>query len=163
MKNKNIFLLPTKEASSLYLENLVLKLSEYNEPNVDYAQNQFIYITINEKIKVDEWVTDGIKVMKASLKLVEAQGLINRREWSKIVLTNDKDLIEDGVQAVNNLFLSFYAENQPDYVKVMESYKQELNCCKEGCEFGCHSFFECKNVDESDLSKTYTLIFPQKK
>lgn len=111
---KNIFILPTNKPSNLYLEDNILKID-----NEVYGHgNQFIYITDTEKFKKDEWITDGIEVIKASSKVVEAQGLVTRRGWNKIVLTNDTSLIEDGVQTVDNLFLSFYAENPVDYVEL---------------------------------------------
>jgi hypothetical protein len=39
----------------------------------------------NENFKKDDLVTDGIKVMKATSKLVEAQELLGRRNWRKII------------------------------------------------------------------------------
>jgi len=52
-----------------------------------------LYITINGSFSRDEYVTDGIEVIKATPKLVDAQGLLDRREWKKIALTTDPDLI----------------------------------------------------------------------
>lgn len=131
---KNIFLLPTEKESNLaIIDN---KLFQYDTHvrflsgrGVDgiYTQNQFIYITNDEKFKKDEWITDGIEVMKAYSKVVEAQGLVNRRDWKKVVLTNDTTLIADGVQQVNSSFLSFYAENTPDYVEVRRVRKEYVD------------------------------------
>jgi len=38
----------------------------------------------SEKFKVDDLVCDGIMVIKATPKLVDAQGLIGRRNWRKV-------------------------------------------------------------------------------
>ena len=44
-----------------------------------------VEITVtNEKFKVDDLICDGIKVINATPKLVEAQGLIGRRNWRKV-------------------------------------------------------------------------------
>jgi|TARA_R110002167_G_scaffold66619_1_gene188500 hypothetical protein len=44
-----------------------------------------VEITVtDEKFKVNDLVCDGIMVIKATLKLVDAQGLIGRRNWRKV-------------------------------------------------------------------------------
>jgi hypothetical protein len=129
---KNIFLLPTDKPSYLFIidkskmfvpEAPYLSYSTvggrvHKTEGSDIYRPHFIYITNAEKFKKDEWVTDGIEVIKASSKVVDAQGLVNRRDWRKVALTNDTSLIEDGVQQVSSSFLSFYAENPVDYVRV---------------------------------------------
>ena len=132
---KNIFLKETDKPSYLFIidkskmfvpEAPYLSYSTvggrvHKTEGSDIYRPQFIYITNEEKFKKDEWVTDGIEVIKASSKVVDAQGLVNRRDWRKVVLTNDTSLIEDGVQEVSSSFLSFYAENTPDYVEIFET------------------------------------------
>lgn len=129
---KNIFLKETDKPSYLfiidkskmfvpeapYLSYTTVGGRVHKTEGSDIYRPQFIYITNAEKFKKDEWVTDGIEVIKASSKVVDAQGLVNRRDWRKVVLTNDTSLIEDGVQEVSSHFLSFYAENPVDYVRV---------------------------------------------
>lgn len=129
---KNIFLKETDKPSYLfiidkskmfvpeapYLSYTTVGGRVHKTEGSDIYRPQFIYITNEEKFKKDEWVTDGIEVIKASSKVVDAQGLVNRRDWRKVVLTNDTSLIEDGVQEVSSHFLSFYAENPVDYVRV---------------------------------------------
>jgi hypothetical protein len=70
-----------------------------------------IYITSYEKFVRNEYITDGIKVMKATQKLVDAQGLVDRIDWKKIILTTDQDLIKDGVQAIDDEFLEWFVKN----------------------------------------------------
>ena len=38
----------------------------------------------NERFKVDDLVCDGTTVIKATPKLVDAQGLVDRRNWRKL-------------------------------------------------------------------------------
>lgn len=138
---KNIFLKETDKPSYLfiidkskmfvpeapYLSYTTVGGRVHKTEGSDIYRPQFIYITNAEKFKKDEWVTDGIEVIKASSKVVDAQGLVNRRDWRKVVLTNDTSLIEDGVQEVSSHFLSFYAENTPDYVEVKHIRKEYVD------------------------------------
>jgi hypothetical protein len=80
-----------------------------------------MYITTDSKFVRDEYITDGIEVIKATPKLVNAQGLVNRRDWKKIVMTNDLELIEDGVQQIGDLFFRWFVEN-PTCIKVEVVY-----------------------------------------
>lgn len=97
---KNIHVLPTEKPSRLYLDR-----GKFWIDNLVYGSgNQYIYITSDEEFVRDEYVTDGIEVIKASPKLVNAQSLIDRRDWKKIILTTDQDLIKDGVQAIDDEF-----------------------------------------------------------
>lgn len=112
---KNIHILPTDKPSRLaydFYEKFYL-LSEdaqfFEFQNL--VQNREVYITSDEKFVKDEYITDGIEVIKAFPKLVDAQGLVNRRNWRKIILTTDQDLIKDGVQAINDNFLEWFVKN----------------------------------------------------
>ncbi len=111
---KNLFLLPTenksnivllKENNRLYYHPMILSIN----PNII---PQYVYITTEEKFTENEYLTDGIEVIQATPKLVEAQGLVDRREWKKIIITNDPELIENGVQKINQNFLNWLSENQ---------------------------------------------------
>lgn len=111
---KNVFLLPTenksnivllKENNRLYYHPMILSIN----PNII---PQYVYITTEEKFNENEYLTDGVEVIQATPKLVEAQGLVDRREWKKIIITNDPELIENGVQKINQSFLNWLSENQ---------------------------------------------------
>ena len=44
-----------------------------------------VEITVTtEKFKVDDLVCDGTAVIKATPKLVDAQGIVGRRNWRKV-------------------------------------------------------------------------------
>ena len=112
-----------------YNETVVIdKVKQYTTLNgsfrdaVSSFKVQNIYITANGSFARGAYVTDGIEVMKATPKLVDAQGLINRRNWRKIVLTTDPELINDGVEAIVDEFLDWFVKNPScEEVEVEES------------------------------------------
>ena len=131
---KNVFVLPTDKPSRVYLikSNNRLGLTstnpEYMENFGSGTQNQHIYITSDEKFVIDEYITDGIEVIKATPKLVDGQGLLNRRDWKKVILSTDGDLIKDGVQAPDDEFLEWFVKNPScEYVEVSEDYFKPSN------------------------------------
>ena len=65
-----------------------------------------IYITNDEEIKVGDWCLDedGLK------KCTDHAGAMNHY-YSKIILTTDQDLINDGVQAIDDEFLEWFVKN----------------------------------------------------
>ena len=115
---KNIHVLPTENSSRLsYNKDGVLELHR-----LQWRKNtQNIYITSNSKFVRDEYITDGIEVIKATPKLVDAQGLVDRRNWNKIIITTDQELIKDGVHSIGEEFLKWFVEN-PTCTKVEVVY-----------------------------------------
>ena len=112
---KNVHLLATPNPSRLYYlgNSSELTLSKYTSLFRAFERStQHLYITANGKFNRGDYVTDGIEVMKASPKLVDAQGLIDRREWKRIILTTDSALINERVQAIPEEFLKWYIKNQ---------------------------------------------------
>jgi len=126
---KNLYLLPSPNPSRLYYfgSSPELRLTKYpNLFRVFERSTQHIYIVANGKFSRDQYVTDGIEVIKASPKLVDAQGLIDRREWKKIILTTDGVLINEGVQSIPEEFLTWFVENPKcESVEVNEKSR----CC----------------------------------
>ena len=125
MKNKikNIFLIPTDKESRLWrdLDSNKLRfdnLSHSNSNECTKCSHEYVYITSDEKFIRDEYITDGLEVIKATPKLVDAQGLVDRRDWKKIVMTNDLELIEDGIQQIGDLFFRWFVLNP--YCKEVE-------------------------------------------
>jgi len=125
---KNIFLIPTENPSRLYKGDnglLAFGLMKTSTQSInDYFTNQNIYITSDEKFIRDEYITDGIEVIKASPKLVNAQGLVDRRNWKKIIITNDLELIKDGIQEIDDEFLRWFVLNP--YCKEVEVEESTL-------------------------------------
>jgi hypothetical protein len=90
-KNKNVWLLPTDKP----------------------IQN--IYITSNEEIKEGDWFM--IFTNKKPIAPTKA-GLFDS-DCKKIILTTDQDLINDGVQAIDDEFLQWFVKNPScEYVEV---------------------------------------------
>jgi hypothetical protein len=108
---KNIHVLPTDKPSRLFVDIDDNKLKITQPIGGEYMMNQNIYITSDEKFVIDEYITDGIEVIKATPKLVDGQGLLNRRDWKKIILTTDQELIKDGVQEIDDEFLEWFVQN----------------------------------------------------
>ena len=105
---KNIHVLPTENSSRLsYNKDGVLELHR-----LQWRKNtQNIYITSNEEIKEGEWFY--------SPKLANAQGLVDRRDWKKIILTTDQALIKDGVWGIEDGFLEWFVKNPTcEYVEL---------------------------------------------
>jgi hypothetical protein len=132
---KNIRILTTKLASRLIIDTIENKL--YFQPILHEKTinvlPQHIYITSDEKFVRDEYITDGLEVTKATPKLVDAQGLIDRRDWKKIILTTDQDLIKDGVQAIPDEFLEWFVKNPScEEVKVEKEFIQTPDYLKDG-------------------------------
>ena len=142
---KNVHLLATPNPSRLYYlgNSSELTLSKYTSLFRAFERStQQLYITANGKFNRGDYVTDGIGVMKASPKLVDAQGLIDRREWKRIILTTDSALINERVQAIPEEFLKWYIENQN---------------CKE-VEIGNQSI---KSFDTGHFEDFYKIIIPK--
>lgn len=183
---KNIFLIPTDKESRLWrdLDSNKLRfdnLSHSNSNECTKCSHEYVYITSDEKFIKDEYITDGLEVIKASPKLVDAQGLVNRRDWKKIVLTNDLELIKDGVQEISEKFFEWlvlnpyckevkiaktnklidnYAEKEEDKWEVKyyiyipkEIPKQDINTCKNfDRETGC-DLVDCLCENQKILSE----------
>jgi hypothetical protein len=97
----------TNKKSLLYFNFSKLALNKFEKLD---AGNQNLYITTDDKFVRDEYITDGLEVTKSTPKLVDTQGLIDRRDWKKIILTTDNALIEDGIQFIDNEFLEWFVK-----------------------------------------------------
>jgi hypothetical protein len=122
---KNLFIIPTDKPSRFTFRKdckyYRFRKDEFVNNNI--YQNQNIYITSDEKFVRDEYVTDGIEVIKATPKLVNAQSLIDRRNWRKIILTTDSSLAPD-VYKIDDEFLEWFVENSScEYIEVIKEYK----------------------------------------
>lgn len=103
---KNIFILPTDKPSKLHLwsdENGTrLELCELEYSHTRNTQN--IYITNNEEIKINDYITDGYLVWQWK----DDSSLLGRK---RVILTTDINLIKESVQAIDNEFLEWFVKN----------------------------------------------------
>jgi hypothetical protein len=108
---KNVHVLPTDKPSRLYLYKNKLGIANRFQCGSDTVLNQNIYITSDEEIKEGDWfycpTIDMVNKCESdyhSKKLVEPKRL-------KIILTDNKDLIKDGVQKIDDEFLEWFVKN----------------------------------------------------
>jgi|688.fasta_scaffold457103_2 hypothetical protein len=119
---KNVHILPTDKPSRLagseYITNeqgidkrvLKFKLWDKLIPNKDLKDIGYIpqntYITSEEEIKKGDWFShkqiNYLRVSNSNAIPMDAK---------KIILTTDQDLIEDGVQAIDDEFLEWFVKN----------------------------------------------------
>jgi hypothetical protein len=113
---KNIHVLPTDKPSRLTKNNLgkLIKLRGLQHQEVN--ENQNIYITSYEEIKIGDYVLYhedkisqvlGINIDELKLD----RGGVWRSSCKKIILTTDQDLIKDGVQSIDDEFLEWFVQN----------------------------------------------------
>jgi hypothetical protein len=112
---KNIHILPTDKPSRLFkfedklIKNDLIGLYDFQEKGY-IPQN--IYITSDEEIKNRCHV-----LSEASIRPLYLDGIINtasmliKGPWNKIILTTDQDLINVGVQAIDEDFLEWFVQN----------------------------------------------------
>jgi hypothetical protein len=104
-KKRNLWVIPTDKPSRLCIN----------------GKNQMhIYITSNEEIKegVEQWYLD--KVLNEPYNSGGAQ---YSSKQDVIILTTDQDLIKDGIQAIDDIFLEWFVENPSCESVKVESYK----------------------------------------
>jgi hypothetical protein len=108
---KNVHLLPTDKPSRLgYLtkkgkdvfNNLVL--FDMLMPNILDSENQNIYITNDEEIKIDDYYLGEDNNLYCLVTKVNSNG-------KKIILTTDQELIDEGVQPIDDEFLEWFMKN----------------------------------------------------
>jgi hypothetical protein len=148
---KNIFLIPTDKPSRLihndanqlcYLSNKSYK----NDRKWMYRKKFNIYITSDEKIKYNDYITDRYRVWQWK----DDSSLLGRK---KVALTTDSDLIKDGVQAIDDEFLEWFVKN-PSCEWVVVEKKMLCNYCgEENCDnLRCRGYID---------SVWYEIIIPK--
>jgi hypothetical protein len=124
---KNIHLIPTDKPSRLIKNNLGYGIvsDAWKEFDINSIQAQFqnIYITNDEEIKEGDWVLGDFpdnpigKVISKYGQEFTAQSLngdkygLAEYDSNKIILTDNQDLIKDGVQAIDDEFLEWFVKN----------------------------------------------------
>ena len=115
----NVYLIPTGKPSRLWINNLLQgKLEIEKEVLIGSNTAHHIYITSDEEIKGGDWcIVDG---GLGRIGIDKVQTTIRYSvQPKKIILTTDKDLIADGVQAIDDEFLEWFINNpNHDSVKV---------------------------------------------
>jgi len=103
---KNIHLLPTDKPSTLSIIDSELVFSkEY------FINPQHIYITSDEEIKENDYYLSWEDYYNPPRYVVYVKSSGVNGDGKKIILTTDQDLINDGVQAIDDEFLEWFVKN----------------------------------------------------
>lgn len=105
---KNVHVLLTDKPSRFFNTNTgEFHFREHYAPDtIQTCKNHNIYITSDEEIKV------GDCVLATNSNILSKCGMIPLPfPWKKIILTTDQDLINDGVQPINDEFLEWFVKN----------------------------------------------------
>jgi hypothetical protein len=170
---KNLFLLPTSEATRLWVNNLKrrLELDEFPSKHSSFI-GKHIYITSDEQPKDGDYILiEGGEAIDYNKKFTfptkiwkrinndyftlkgEFCFYDNENDLKKIILTTDLDLIKDGVQAIqafDDEFLEWFVKNPTcEFVKV----EHFGTCC------GNQSINQCINCKK--YNPVYKIIIPQ--
>jgi hypothetical protein len=128
---KNIHVLPTDKPSRLrYNLSNVLVLTKESYRDYGKQVNQNIYITSDEEIKEGDWVIALDTDIVFKCNNYEAEKPIKQFKdiYRKIILTDNKDLIKDGVQAIDDEFLEWFVKNPScEEVKVDKNWNYPLD------------------------------------
>lgn len=136
---ENIHVLPTDKPSRLHKIGNEIGLTD--TPNSNFlAKQQNIYITNDEEIKKGDWVY--LVNSNTTTQVLEDLGKLPHIK--KIILTTDQDLIKDGVQAIDDEFLEWFAKNPSCESVVIENRKRY--------EFE-HLCDDSKNIGYTDYSQ----------
>jgi hypothetical protein len=101
---KNVHLLPTDKPSRLYNNNGQLHLDSVSTTSNGHTINQNIYITNDEEIKFDDYYLGEDNNLYCLVSKVNSNG-------KKIILTTDQELIDEGIQPIDDEFLEWFVKN----------------------------------------------------
>jgi hypothetical protein len=145
---KNIHILQTEKPSRLHLytdeKGTRLELCELEHSHTRNTQD--IYITSDDEIREgDYWIyichINGLDygdnnnpIVKNNLPPTWFEKLHDKKNYKKIILTTDQDLIKDGVQDIDNDFLHWFVKN-PSCEEV-ETAKGKMKLNDDNQEYG---------------------------
>jgi len=169
---KNIFVVPTTDATRL------MRMFDHDRDELElslqccgWQYGVHVNITSYEEIKEGDWCID-----------LDTDNVFRLGSWTtgrvvKIILTTAPTLIEDGVQAIDNIFLEWFIDNPTcEYVEVSElrffnqetgksaHYKWEYDLPQEEPKQDSnktHHLDELPNVDKGVVSKMYNAAIPK--
>ncbi len=127
---KNIYLIPTNEPSRLSIIENKLLLSHavnWESKPIDWEEgdgvNQYIYITSDGEIKKGNPVIYDFGMGYQLENPCDPDNLKSNTR-SKIILTTDPQLIEQGIQAIDDDFLQWFIKNPTvEFVKVLHGFE----------------------------------------
>lgn len=125
---KNIHFIKTNNPSRLYKAVGRLKLRDSiddTDVSLGLISNQYVYITSDEKIKKGDSVILPSGTMLKNIRELEIEEYLEKGiHIKKIVLSTEQDLIDNGVQEIDNEFLQWFVKNQScDKVEIDKGYR----------------------------------------
>jgi hypothetical protein len=120
---KNIHIVPTEQPSRLHYY-LINRYALSKEP-LNWRTASHIYITSDEEIKegVNQWYLDLFLN-----KPYQSSGAQYNSKQDIIILTTDPNLIEDGVQEIDDEFLKWFVKNPTcEFVEVDKNWNYPLD------------------------------------
>jgi hypothetical protein len=128
---KNIHLLPTEKPSRLCIHNSCNELNYFEVAGLstEHIINQHIYITSDEEIKEGDYVysiKQGYNIQNVPKGLVKSYQEVEH--YKKIILTTDQELIDDGVQSIDDEFLEWFVKNPTrEFVEIIIPQEKKLS------------------------------------
>lgn len=119
--NKNIYVLPTDKLSRIYESGLFSSLSVSKE-YLQWKLAKNIYITNDEEIKEKDYYLDKFGIIYKRRPVKNNRLMPCDGNWvKKIILTTNQDLINDGVQTIDDKFLEWFVKNPScEWVEVID-------------------------------------------
>lgn len=102
---KNLHLLNTEKPSRLIYINFFNELRLLTEP-IKNNYKKHIYITNNKQGFKNDYV-----IHTPTGQILKVKEHVRKADFDKIILTTDQDLINDGIQAIDNEFLEWFVKN----------------------------------------------------
>ena len=128
---KNLHVLPTDHSSRLRynIKTRIWELNEFPKYHTDIKSTHNIYITSEEEIKEGDWCYHPLLKWGSVIKSKYDEP---NSTMKKIILTTDQDLINDGVQEIDDKFLEWFIKNPSceevaiDFSLVSGSFKYKI-------------------------------------
>jgi hypothetical protein len=161
---KNIHLLPTDKPSRLFLkENTLLLNNQYTLQKIfTKGKCQNIYITSDEEIKEGDWIInlEANRISKADFRKDILKSYI-AKHFKKVILSTDQDLINNGIQAIDDTFLEWFVKNPScESVEVKHKNVVQYGNMTMYDHNGDGSYYFCTNCEvETSKSKKELLKF----
>jgi len=119
---KNIHVLPTDKPSRLHFDSQLFISPKYqlSKSINSIVQGKELFITSDEEIKEGDWCM-SLCDDESYEEVYQCKDVsLVDKEDKKIILTTDKELIKDGVQAIDDNFLEWFVNNPScEFVEVV--------------------------------------------
>jgi hypothetical protein len=170
---KNIYLIPTDKGQRITKtsKGTLLWCSKSAEDFIEIRKGYLgfhLYVTSNEEIKVGDWIISTNELLIKSSKSYCA----NNEYGKKIILTTDSDLIENGIQSIDDEFLEWFVKNPScewvEYVgdncyrELIIPQEKQIKCyCGHTTYCDCSPLDEAPNMDKQVLVKMWESAMPK--